>query len=130
MVVPATRTASAVSTTSSPSGARRRPTPRSPGHRWRSARVDQNRPRDQEQRLDMPGHLDGDVARLRLRMRVQPALVDPGEEVERRRPDPVVEVNNGPRQECTIAPSLFNLYFNLVVGVWRSRCQCIGEDVF
>ena len=42
---------------------------------------------------------------------------------------PVVEVNNGLRQGCTIAPSHFNLYFNLVMGAWRSRCQSIGVDV-
>ena len=42
---------------------------------------------------------------------------------------PVVEVNNLLRQGCTIAPSLFNLYFNLVMGAWRSRCQSIGVDV-
>ena len=42
---------------------------------------------------------------------------------------PVVEVNDGLRQGFTIAPSLFNLYFNLVVGAWRSRCQSTGVDV-
>ena len=42
---------------------------------------------------------------------------------------PVVEVNNGLHQGCTIAASLFNLYFNLVMRAWRSRCQSIGVDV-
>ena len=33
---------------------------------------------------------------------------------------PIIEVNNGLMQGCTIAPSPFNLYFNLVIGVDRA----------
>ena len=29
---------------------------------------------------------------------------------------------NGLRQGCTIAPTLFILYFGLVIDSWRSRC--------
>ena len=42
---------------------------------------------------------------------------------------PVIEVNNGLKQGCTIAPSLFNLYFNLVIEEWRRRCQPFGTEV-
>ena len=31
---------------------------------------------------------------------------------------PDFEVENGLRQGCTIAPTLFNLYFNLVIDRW------------
>lgn len=41
----------------------------------------------------------------------------------------VIEVNNGQRQGCTIAPTLFNRYFNLVVEEWRKRCQPFGVEV-
>ena len=34
---------------------------------------------------------------------------------------PEFEVRNGLRQGCVIAPTLFNLYFNLVFGQWRER---------
>ena len=42
---------------------------------------------------------------------------------------PVIEVNNGLRHGCTIAPSLFNLYFNLVIEEWRRQCQPFGTEV-
>ena len=42
---------------------------------------------------------------------------------------PVIEVNNGLRQSCTITPSVFNLYFNLVIKEWRKRCQPFGTEV-
>ena len=42
---------------------------------------------------------------------------------------PEFEVKNGLRQGCTIVPTLFNLYFNLVVSCWRERCQSCGVDI-
>ena len=38
-----------------------------------------------------------------------------------------INVTNGLRQGCTMAPILFNLFFNLVVETWRS--QVTGEGV-
>ena len=42
---------------------------------------------------------------------------------------PEIEVTNGLRQGCTIAPTLFNLYFNLVMDQWRKRVQPFGVEV-
>ena len=36
---------------------------------------------------------------------------------------PEFEVSNGLRQGCVIAPTLFNLYFALVMEQWRSKVQ-------
>ena len=38
-------------------------------------------------------------------------------------------VNNGLRQGCTLAPSLFSIYFGAVVGHWRARCPEAGVMV-
>lgn len=35
---------------------------------------------------------------------------------------PEIDVQNGLHQGCTIAPTLLNLYFNLVVESWRTHC--------
>ena len=32
------------------------------------------------------------------------------------------QVRNGLRQDCTMAPTLFNLYFNQMVSVWHEQC--------
>ena len=42
---------------------------------------------------------------------------------------PVIEVNKGLRQGCTIAPSLLNLYFNLVMEEWRREYQPFGTEM-
>ena len=38
-------------------------------------------------------------------------------------------VTNGLRQACTIAPTHFILYLDLVVRCWRSRCLAVGVEV-
>ena len=38
-------------------------------------------------------------------------------------------VRNGLRQGCTIAPTLFILYFGLVIDRWLDRCQAAGVEV-
>ena len=42
---------------------------------------------------------------------------------------PEIEVTNGLRQGCTIAPTLFNLYFNFVMELWRKRSKPFGVEV-
>ena len=34
-----------------------------------------------------------------------------------------IAVSNGLRQGCTMAPTLFNMFFNLVVEVWHQQCK-------
>ena len=40
-----------------------------------------------------------------------------------------IEVKNGVRQGCTLAPSLFNIYFSAMVACWRARCPEAGVTV-
>ena len=42
---------------------------------------------------------------------------------------PDFEVKNGLRQGCVVAPSLFNLYFNLVINQWQKKCADFGVDI-
>ena len=43
---------------------------------------------------------------------------------------PEFEVRNGLRQGCTIALTLFNLYFNMVVSCWKDRCHSLGVGIW
>ena len=38
-------------------------------------------------------------------------------------------VRNSLRQRCTIAPTLFILYFELIIDRWLSQCQVAGVEV-
>jgi len=38
-------------------------------------------------------------------------------------------VQNGLHQGCTIAPTLFIMYFSLVIDIWSSLCQVAGIEV-
>ena len=40
-----------------------------------------------------------------------------------------LSVENGLRQGCTIAPTLFNLYFSAMVASWRAQCPRSGVTV-
>ena len=42
---------------------------------------------------------------------------------------PPFEVRNGLRQGCTIAPTLFILYFEQVIQCWLHRCNAVGIEV-
>ena len=41
----------------------------------------------------------------------------------------VIEVTNGLRRGCTLAPTLFNLYFSAMVRCWRDQCPQAGVTV-
>ena len=40
-----------------------------------------------------------------------------------------IQVTNGLRQGCTLAPTLFNLYFSAMVSCWMARCPQAGVRV-
>ena len=40
-----------------------------------------------------------------------------------------IKVTNGLRQGCTMAPNLFNLFFNLVMEMWRNLCSEDGVSI-
>ena len=40
-----------------------------------------------------------------------------------------IQVNNGVRQGCTLAPTLFNLYIAAVINHWRTQCDQLGISV-
>ena len=40
-----------------------------------------------------------------------------------------IDVQNGLRQGCTMAPTLFNIYFSAVVADWRNRCPQAEVDL-
>lgn len=42
---------------------------------------------------------------------------------------PEIEVTNSLRQGCTIAPTLFNIYFNFVIEQWHKWSQPFGVEV-
>ena len=40
-----------------------------------------------------------------------------------------IEVTNGLRQGCTLAPTMFNLYISAMVRCWRDQCPQAGVTV-
>ena len=42
---------------------------------------------------------------------------------------PINFFQNDLRQGCTPAPTIFNLYFNLVILEWRKCCQDLGVEI-
>ena len=40
-----------------------------------------------------------------------------------------IKVTNGLRRGCTMTPTLFNLYFNLVIETWCSQCEDDGVSI-
>ena len=40
-----------------------------------------------------------------------------------------ISMTNGLCQGCTMAPILFNLFFNAVVEAWQSRCTDNGIEI-
>ena len=47
-----------------------------------------------------------------------------GQDVERE-----IRESNGLRQDCTMAPALFNVFFNLVVETWHEQCMEEGITI-
>ena len=40
-----------------------------------------------------------------------------------------ININNGLRQGCTLAPTLFHLYFSVIVAHWRERSSVPGVSI-
>ena len=41
-----------------------------------------------------------------------------------------IQVSNGLRQGCVLAPTLFLLYFNMIMQCWRDRCESLGKLLY